>query len=271
MPAFRKRPRPSARPSDDPFQQAPMPNESAGTEPERRPARADYEAEPLTRQEYISAIVHLYRGEVYRATVQRTRLDMTTNWAVLTTAGLLAFSFRADSNPHWALLIGMLLVTLFLSYEARRYQMFDVWRSRVRKIEENFYGPILRRNPVSPHREWGDRVARDLFLPRYKTSFIVAMRARLLRNYWGIYAVLLLSWVLKVVIYPHEAHSWIELQENLRFGMIPWWVPLCYVAAFIGVLMSIIVFVPSTPPADNPNEEFWVAPALENDSHRIDI
>lgn len=248
-----------------------MANESAASEPERRPARADYEAEPLTRQEYIMAIVHLYRGEVYRATVQRTRLDMTTNWAVLTTAGLLAFSFRADSNPHWALLIGMLLVTLFLSYEARRYQMFDVWRSRVRKIEENFYGPILRRNPVSPHREWGDRVARDLFLPRYKTSFIVAMRARLLRNYWGIYAVLLLSWVLKVVIYPHEAHSWAELQTNLSFGMIPWWVPLCYVAAFLGTLVSIIVFVPSTPPADNPNEESWTASALERDSHRIDI
>jgi uncharacterized membrane protein len=92
-------------------------------------------------------------------------------------------------------------------------------------------------------------VARDLFLPRYKTSFIAAVRARLLRNYWGIYAVLLFSWVLKVLIYPHEAHSWAALQENLRFGTIPWWVPLCYVAAFIGVLVSIIVFVPSAPPA----------------------
>lgn len=251
--------------------QSPQTEEAARREPEPRPARVDYEAEPLTRQEYISAIVHLYRGEVYRATVQRTRLDMTTNWAVLTTAGLLAFSFRADSNPHWALLIGMLLVTLFLSFEARRYQMFDVWRSRVRKIEENFYGPILRRNPISPHREWGDRVARDLFVPRYKTSFIVALRARLGRNYWGIYAVLLFSWVLKVVIYPHEAHSWAELQENLRFGMIPWWVPLCYVAAFVGVLAAILVFVPATPPADNPNEEFWVEPALESDTRPIDI
>src|SRR5688572_19991365 len=124
-----------------------------------RPPAVDYEGTPLTRQEYIMAIVHLYRGEVYRATVQRTRMDTTTNWAVLTTAGLLAFSFRDSSNPHWGLLIGMMLVTLYLVYEARRYQMFDIWRSRVRKIEENFYGPILRRNPVSPHREWGERVA----------------------------------------------------------------------------------------------------------------
>jgi uncharacterized membrane protein len=268
MHVFRKRQR--SRAAANPFEQVPMADESAASESERKPARADYEAEPLTRQEYISAIVHLYRGEVYRATVQRTRLDMTTNWAVLTTAGLLAFSFRADSNPHWALLIGMLLVTLFLSFEARRYQMFDVWRSRVRKIEENFYGPILRRNPVSPHREWGDKVARDLFLPRYKTSFLVATRARLLRNYWGIYTVLLFSWVLKVVIYPHEAHSWGDLQNNLKFGMIPWWVPLCYVAGFFSVLLAIILFVPSTPPADNPNEEFWVEPGRESE-RPIDI
>ena len=127
--------------------------------PGSHPAGADYEGAPLSRTEYITAIVHLYRGEVYRATVQRTRLDMTTNWAVLTTAGLLAFSFREGTNPHWALLVGFLLVSLFLIFEARRYQMFDLWRSRVRKIEENFYGPILMRDPVSPQTGWGDHVA----------------------------------------------------------------------------------------------------------------
>jgi hypothetical protein len=29
----------------------------------------------------IGAIAHLYRGEIYRSTVWRTRLDSTTNWA----------------------------------------------------------------------------------------------------------------------------------------------------------------------------------------------
>ena len=33
----------------------------------------------------ITALSHLYRGEVYRSTVWRTRLDATTNWAVVTT------------------------------------------------------------------------------------------------------------------------------------------------------------------------------------------
>jgi uncharacterized membrane protein len=29
----------------------------------------------------LAVIAHLYRGEVYRSTVWRTRLDATTNWA----------------------------------------------------------------------------------------------------------------------------------------------------------------------------------------------
>ncbi len=234
-------------------------------------ASVDYESTPLTRQEYISAIVHLYRGEVYRATVQRTRLDMTTNWAVLTTAGLLAFSFREGTNPHWALLVGFLLVSLFLSYEARRYQMFDIWRSRVRKIEKNFYGPILRRNPISPQREWGERVAHDLFAPSYKTSFLSALRARLLRNYWGIYGVLLFSWLLKILIYPKAAHDWGEVKANMQFGMLAWWMPLVYIVLFTGVLISIAVFVPATPPADDPSEEFWIEAPADPDASPIDV
>ena len=30
----------------------------------------------------MGVIAHLYRGEVYRSTIWRTRLDNTTNWAI---------------------------------------------------------------------------------------------------------------------------------------------------------------------------------------------
>jgi uncharacterized membrane protein len=32
----------------------------------------------------MGAIAHLYRGEVYRSTISRTRLDNTTNWSIVT-------------------------------------------------------------------------------------------------------------------------------------------------------------------------------------------
>ena len=128
----------------------------------------DYESTPVTRQEYISALVHLYRGELHRATLWRMRLDNTTNWAILTTAGLLSFTFGSRDHSHWVLLLGMLLVGVLMAYEARRFRFFDVWRARVRKIEENFYGPILRRDPTSPEALWGNLVADDLLRPKFK-------------------------------------------------------------------------------------------------------
>jgi uncharacterized membrane protein len=43
----------------------------------------------------IGALAHLYRGEMYRSTVWRTRLDTTTNWAVVTTGIALSVTFSS--------------------------------------------------------------------------------------------------------------------------------------------------------------------------------
>jgi uncharacterized membrane protein len=47
----------------------------------------------------IGALAHLYRGEVYRSTVWRTRLDSTTNWAVVTT-GIALSAISAVRKPR---------------------------------------------------------------------------------------------------------------------------------------------------------------------------
>ncbi|MEQ8751236.1 MAG: DUF2270 domain-containing protein, partial [Amphiplicatus sp.] len=41
----------------------------------------------------IGALAHLYRGEVYRSTIWRTRLDATTNWSVVTLGLALSISY----------------------------------------------------------------------------------------------------------------------------------------------------------------------------------
>ncbi len=205
-----------------------------------------YESTPLTRSEYIAAIVHLYRGELYRANSWRIRLDNTTNWAVLTTAGLLTFSFGEGLHSHWILLIGMALITVFLGFESRRLRFADVWRARVRMIEENFYGPILRRDPVSRQKSWGTLVAKDLFRPRFKMTKLQALRARLVRNYWPIYAVLLFAWSVKVFGHVDASgamETWSDVEERLVMGFVPWWVPFAYIASFLlfGSLLVALV------------------------------
>src|SRR4051794_17557925 len=69
----------------------------------------------------IGALAHLYRGEVYRSTVWRTRLDATTNWAVVSTGLALSLTFSSESASPLPLVLVGLLVAVFLTIEARRY------------------------------------------------------------------------------------------------------------------------------------------------------
>jgi uncharacterized membrane protein len=204
---------------------------------------ADYESTPLTRAEYIAAVVHLYRGELYRANSWRIRLDNTTNWAILTAAGLLTFTFGEGGHSHWVLLLGLALVSVFHVFEARRFRAWHVWRSRVRMIEENFYGPILRRDPRSPDRGWGELVAQDLFRPTYKISRLQALRARLVRNYWAVYGAILGAWGVKVLLTPVPFEK-SGLRARLADGLLPWWASALYLAVFLAA-MGVLLVVPT--------------------------
>lgn len=198
----------------------------------------DYESTPITRTEYITAVVHLYRGELYRATSWRIRLDNTTNWAVLTTAGLMSISFGGEEHTHFVLLVGFVLISVFWMFEARRYRFSDIWYARVRMIEENFYGPILRRDPQSPETSWGSLIAGDMFIPSFKISHVEALRNRFLRNYWAIYLVLLFAWVVKLLLH---AQSWADVKLRLTLGIVPWWGPLAALALFFSVVGVIVL------------------------------
>src|SRR5438034_6930599 len=78
----------------------------------------------------MGAIAHLYRGEVYRSTIWRTRLDNTTNWSIVTLGIALSTTFSSpDASPLPLLLVGLLLA-VFLGMEARRYRYLIVWISR---------------------------------------------------------------------------------------------------------------------------------------------
>jgi uncharacterized membrane protein len=102
----------------------------------------------------LGALAHLYRGEVYRSTVWRTRLDATTNWAVVATGLALSLTFSTpEASPLPLVLVG-LLIALFLSVEARRYRFFDFWRIRAHILELHLFGPILRGEGVRLDNGW---------------------------------------------------------------------------------------------------------------------
>ncbi|MDX1624673.1 MAG: DUF2270 domain-containing protein [Gemmatimonadota bacterium] len=190
-----------------------LPPDEEGTPPEK-----PFEEFPLTREEYISAMTHFYRGELGRADAWRSRLDPTTNWAVVTAGGMLSIAFTTPEHSHVTLLLAVVLITVFLGFEARRFRYYDVWRSRVRMMEENFFIPILRRNLVSPREDWRDYVAEDLDRPTFKMTLLEAVGMRLWNNYLWIYFAVLLAWIVKLHLHPDRATSPGQLVERAEVG-----------------------------------------------------
>ncbi len=131
----------------------------------------------------MGAIAHLYRGEVYRSTIWRTRLDQTTNWAVVTTGLAMSLTFSGPyASPLPLILVGMLVV-VFLLLESRRYRYFSVWRARCRLMETDLYVPMLRGEGVTLDGKWNTLLAGDYERPRFHVSYWRAIGRRLRSNY----------------------------------------------------------------------------------------
>jgi len=212
---------------------------------------ADFENEPLQRGEYITAMAHLYRGELQRSLSWRLRLDTTTNWAVVTTAGILTFAFN---NPHYAsqtLLAGMYATLMFLVLEAQRFRFFDVFHARLRLVEENFYGPLLRRDLESPRSDWGTCVADDLRTPHFHLSLRQAIRARLARVYRPLFMAQIVGWCLVVALQRRSVgDNWFEI---LQIGVVPGWVPAVMV---LGLFVFLLICVTTAPPLPGLHEAY---------------
>ncbi len=189
----------------------------------------------------IGALAHLYRAEVYRSTIWRTRLDNTTNWSVVTLGIALSITFSStEASPVPLVLVGI-LVTLFLILEARRYRYFNVWRARARWMETHFYAPMLREGDLHTEEGWQDTLAEDYMRPRYHISFLRAIGRRLRRNYVWILLIQTVAYCGKIIIHPTPVASLSELVERAAIGPVPGeFTLLCgllYNAAWIGIAL----------------------------------
>ncbi len=182
--------------------------------------------EPIVGSAEAGALAHLYRAEVYRSTIWRQRLDMTTNWAVVSTGIALSVSFAsANASPLPIVLVGLLSV-LFLILEARRYRYFSVWKFRARLLELAVYVPILRGQGVQIPLDRGTALSDDYIRPSHRISALRAIGRRIRRNYGWIFAIQGLAYFAKIAIHPTDAPSFEEFLNRAHIGYLPGWVAL---------------------------------------------
>lgn len=198
-------------------------------------------AQKLLPAEFNMAMVHFYRGEVQRSNVWRGRLDATTNWAVITAGATLSFVFSSASNPHFAIPINTILVSIFLFMEARRYRYYEVWANRVRVLETGYFAPMLSHRTIPPDKEWAEHISADLITPHFTISEWEAVGRRLRSNYLWIFILLALSWTLKIYIHPfpipvdteeERRVFWNIIFERAQVGLAPGWLVVLGGAVF---------------------------------------
>jgi len=187
---------------------------------------------------FTTAMVHFYRAEVTRANTWRTRLDTTTNWAVVTTGAALTFVFGDPDNPHYMLVLVFLLVLTFLYIEARRYRYYVLWAYRVHLMETDFFAAMLA-PPFRPSADWADHLVQTLHEPTFRIARWEAIALRFRRNYVWLITLLLISWGAKLSLHPQIAQDWRTVVERAAFGAIPgaWMIRL--VALVYGALIAL--------------------------------
>jgi uncharacterized membrane protein len=195
----------------------------------------------FTSSEY-GAIAHLYRGEMQRCNVWRTRLDVTTNWAIITSAAFLSVGFGGPDIPHFIIILATIFVLFFLIIESRRYKYYDIWRWRVAVLNENFFASIL--SPQHPQliENWHEVLSQDLKYTYFKISFWDAFGHRLRRNYSWIFLTLAICWVTKVAIHPFPIQHFADLLSRAAvFHILPGWLVLS-----MGVIFNLLLVIVAT-------------------------
>jgi uncharacterized membrane protein len=202
---------------------------------------------PTNSVEFVNSIAHYYRGEMSRMISWRDRLDRTTNWAIGAAAAMLSVSLSTPQGHHGVLLFAMLLVFLLLYIESRRYRFFDVYRSRVRLIERNYYAHIFGASVGVEPSLWMNHLSEDLQTPRFSISLTEALARRLRRNYIWLFLILLMAWALKTTTVLHKegqpqfVHSTKDLIENASVGYMPGWLVLLSVLSFYGWMVYVML------------------------------
>lgn len=169
----------------------------------------------------IGAIAHLYRGEVYRSAVWRTRLDTTTNWSVVTLGIALSITFASPDASPLPLLLAGILILFFLLLEARRYRYFNVWRARCRWMETHFFASFLNGDDARHEGGWQQTLARDYLRPRYHIPLQVAIGRRIRRNYFWILLIQTTAFVSKIVVHPTPIEHVSQLAQRSAIGPVP--------------------------------------------------
>lgn len=125
------------------------------------------------------------------------------------------------------------------SIEARRHRIYDIWRSRVRLLEENAFAEALH-IIGKEHSGWRELMSEDLREPAMKTPMFEAVSRRLRRVYFALISVIVGAWAIRITVFAdgtgHIKTSTVGRipGEIVVAGVISYYVAVLFVTVWSG-------------------------------------
>lgn len=135
--------------------------------------------------------------------------------------------------PAYLLLLALIALCIFLSFEVRRYRFYDLYRSRVRFLQENVFANAL--DPVgTKHPRWRKELSEDLRYPTFKVTATEVLSRRLRRIYGLLFGVIGVAWIAKVTMFTPET-QWTEAAElpGVHGAVVAGILSLFYICAIV--------------------------------------
>ena len=202
----------------------------------------DPSATPIDQKDYYSVMVHFYRGEIGRIMLWRQRLDLTTNWAIAATTGIITYGLSHADVTHLVFFFANIICLFLLIIESRRYRYYDAFRARVRMLEAHFLRPVVLQEQPDDKINWREQMAEDLALPSFKISRREALYRRFGRNYVWLFMIICGAWFVKVWAHCPGAQTLRGFLPAVQAGQpLPPWLYWATTALFLGTLLWLLV------------------------------
>lgn len=189
---------------------------------------------PIEAKDYYNVMSHFYRGEVGRIMLWRQRLDLTTNWAIAASTGIITYALSHVEATHLVFLFANIICLFLLIIESRRYRYYDAFRARVRMLEAHFLRPAVLQQATSDEINWRGQLAEDLALPSFKISRREALYRRFGRNYVWLFMIIGGAWFVKVWAHCPGAQTIAGFLPAVQNGQpLPHWLYWSMAALFL--------------------------------------